>query len=100
MPYLGVQTKSGDNLITVKVHGPLDKFSLDPQQLRDTLDLLVLKFMDKPLSRLTKLLSDELIQSYGNGSDILWVETELRTNGGVVYGTAAEVVDIEERLPV
>jgi hypothetical protein len=95
MSYLGVRRNSGRQTIIVKVHGPLDKFSLDPQELKDTIDAVVLKNLDKPLSDLPRAIADSVRDVYADGETIVWVTVDLYTNSDVLYGASAERVKVE-----
>jgi len=94
MSYLGVRRTRGNHNIIVKVHGPLDKFSLDTKELKDSTDAIILNYMDKPLSDLPRVIANTLCEVFANGDDIVWVEVDLITKSDVFYGASAEKVGV------
>lgn len=94
MSYVGVRSNSGKQTIIVKVHGPNDKFTLDPQELKDTTDALVLKNLDKPLSDLPRAIADSVRDVYADGENVVWVTVDLYTNSDILYGASAEKVGV------
>jgi hypothetical protein len=94
MAYLGVRRKSNDLTFIIKVHGPVEKFSITPQELKHWSDIVILNNTDTLLSDLPRVLADTLCDIFCNDSDIMWVEVELHTTNDVLFSASAERIGV------
>lgn len=98
MPYFGVKVDLEKIEIIVKLHGPLDTFVINTQQLKFTVAELASGHLARSnnIPDLCMNLAEDIKISYLNGNDLVWVEVEvfIKSNG-VFFGASAEEVLVD-----
>jgi hypothetical protein len=75
MAYVGIKTHHDKGAISIKLHGPTNVFNVNTLDLRNELDSYLEEHFFVNLMDLCKDVSEVLVEKYGNGDDIVWVET-------------------------
>jgi len=99
MPYFGVRVVIKEkHYITVKLHGPLDTFVVNPLDLKAMIaaqaEVLMSEGSNIPLICIQ--LAEDIKDQYLNGNELIWVEVEIynRTNN-IFFGATAERVLVD-----
>lgn len=94
MAYIGMQLSHNDKQVRIKLHGPFNNpqsiIFIHPPGWKET----IIDVIDSDINWFDKCekISESLIDKYGDGEDILWVETEIVTQSGLIFGATAEKV--------
>lgn len=93
VPYFGVKINNvSKHDLTVKVHGPLDSILINTIELRNTAIEMIDSIGTNNVTVLCNKLAQSLCDKYCDGIDILWVQVDLTTSSGILYGSSAEKV--------
>jgi hypothetical protein len=86
------------HFITIKLHGPLDTFVINPQELKAMISAQaeVLFSESNNIPGVCIQLAEDIRDQYLNGNDLVWVEVEIynRTNN-LFFGATAERVLVD-----
>src|SRR5215831_18758448 len=82
MPYLGTRIKHNDSYVTIRLHGPLDLYTLDFELLKDTARSALSNLTQFSLSDqdLMNKLAESLCKTYCDGNQLLYVQVEMLDN--------------------
>jgi hypothetical protein len=95
MPYFGLKVELEKVDVTIKLHGPLDTFVINTQELRSVIFLSAGKYFENGdnIPGFTIFLADTIKDKYLNGNDLVWVGVEINIkSNGVIFGASAEKV--------
>lgn len=100
MSYIGVRVNPSYGLVshnvTIRVHGPLDTFVLNPVDLK-TFALRVINscVTDEAtfnMANVANKLSHEVTEKFCDGNNLLWTEVEIVSPTSIIYCSSAEKV--------
>jgi hypothetical protein len=94
MAYVGIRLEHLNGNVTVKLHGPTNKFNVNTVDLKTyVVEALTKNYINNiNLMDMCLDVSKIIIEKYGNGDDIIWAEIEIETSNGVLVGASAEKV--------
>lgn len=95
MSYFGVRVSVKEQFyITVKIHGPLDTFVINPQALKKVVAEEANRFFERSdnIPELCFELSEFVKLHYLDGNDMVWVDIEVFTKNNLLFGASAEKV--------
>jgi len=98
MAYVGISFRAKNDMnVRIKLHGPTDNFNVDLLVLtHEVLDSILdgdLPIDKNELLGVCRVVSDQVIEKYGDGESILWSEVEIgNVVTGVCVGASAEKV--------
>lgn len=99
MPYFGVRVIVKEkHFITVKLHGPLDTFVINPHDLKTMVaaQAEVLMSEDANLPKVCIQLAKDIKDLYLDGNELVWVEVEIyNKSNNLFFGASAERVSVE-----
>lgn len=104
MAYIGIQIKKDGYKVNVKLHGPADDFSelgkiIYPRiydDISDMIDELEKGMRDwytaNKYTMMCGKLANDILDMFKDNEHIIWVEVQLHTSDGVLFGVSSEKV--------
>ena len=94
MAYIGVRLEHSTHKVEVKLHGPMRRFNVNTVELKKTIIEHLVNQETINLLEKCRIISNDVVNKYADGEDIVWVETEIFTpSNGVLVGASAQGVD-------
>lgn len=94
MSYFGTRIYFNDWSVTIKIHGPLDSFEIDPDKIKSDANGFLNSYKDiaqPSIDDYTNRLVDDMASIYCNGKTRVWVEiiTEAMGKSNRIYSATS-----------